>query len=735
MASKKKGSDSKRKTKPVAVIAPSLFEDPKPEGVPFSAEMTPERFHAQAPAKKRPGKAGAVKSIAPAQSPDDARLEAIHTRLVLDLQKMGLTAGNVKNFHIAERTLKDAAGNKVHVNLAGLGDRAATINQPRWFSVRDRKKRGSGDAAKITSGSIPANFKLKLDNEEDILNSYWGYVGLIEPEYDLLEGWTLLDTEAFYRQAISRKMSLAFRNGAEVVGDNQDFVQYVERRMKQMGYMMNQKFLMFLKEILLNLMVASNCIVIKIRDSEASGGYPNDKNGNMAPVAGYKIVPTQTIFPFLDGKGRIEKWRRFFGMGRPFKDYPNEDVIHFQWERKPGHLFGTPRHVSFRDDIFALRRLEENIELLMVHHLFPLFHVAVGTEKAPCQYTVDGMSEIDKVRMLIQEMPKEGVFVTDERVKIDVHGAAKEGIDPNPILAHYKKRIFTGMGVSPLDLGEADTGNRATAENVSQNLKDSIKADLDWFGAQVSMFLFKEWFQEAPSALSVQNAVADVALEWHEIDVDTQIKKETHAANMFNNHGLDQNEYRKRMKLKPLNKEQDKTTHFGKHVVGIEKVKHGHAKEILDIQHEHAIEQQNSAPQTKTTKVTRKHVNGASSTREITEPVKKAVANLMQPTNQHGKNLDPHKARSSQDPDLLKKLYDGFLSLSEMLSNEDQWDAESASMVDAMFPGPEMLSVRETLKSYVRISNDADLLWANLTTWALHPIPGESEEGLLAAAA
>jgi hypothetical protein len=733
MASKK--ASPNRRPKPLAVAAPSLFEEAKPAPAPYAADMTPAGFVAQAARPKRPIKV--VPNVAPA---GDARIAAIQKRLAIELKQMGLSIGSLKNAHVAERTLRDAGGKLVHVNLEGLGERAAAINQPRWHSVSDRMARGSSkDAAKIISGTIPANFKLKLDNEQDILNSYWGYVGLIEPEYDLLEGWTLLDTEAFYRQAINRKLALAFRNGAQVVGDNQDFVQYIERRMKQFGYMMNQKFLMFLKEVLFDLMVSSNCIVVKIRDAEASGGYANDKNRNLVPVAGYKVVPTQTIFPFLDGKGRIEKWRRFFGMGRPFRDYPVEDVIHFHWDRKPGHLFGTPRHVSFRDDIFALRRLEENIELLMVHHLFPLFHVAVGTPEAPCQYTTEGMSEIDKIRMLIQEMPKEGVFVTDERVKIEVHGAAKEGIDPNPILAHYKRRIFTGMGVSPLDLGEVDTGNRATAENVSQNLKDSIKADLDWFVSQISMFFFKEWFQEARSALSVQNAVADVGLEFHEIDVDTQIKKETHAANMFNNHGIDQTEYRRRMKLKPLSKDQDKITHFGKHIVGLEKVKHGHAKELLQIQHEHATEQQAAASQnaasTKTTRITRKHANGASTTRQITEPVKKAVANLMQPANQHGKNLDPHKARSSQDPGLLRQLYDRFLALSGALGAEDRWDVESAAAVDVMFPGAEMLSVRETLKSYVRISNDADLLWANMSTWSLNPIPGDPEDDALAAAA
>src|ERR1017187_8208575 len=107
---------------------------------------------------------------------------------------------------------------------------------------------------------------------------------------------------------------------------------------------------------------------------------------------------------------------------------------------------------------------------------------------------------------------------------------------------------------------------------------------------------------------------------------------------MFNNHGLDQNAYRKRMKLKPLSKDQDKATHFGKHMVGIEKVRHGNAKELVEIQHGHAMEEQQAgtpaAASTKTTKITRRHANGASTTRQITEPVKKVVSNLMQPANQ-----------------------------------------------------------------------------------------------------
>src|ERR1035438_2176498 len=69
------------------------------------------------------------------------------------------------------------------------------------------------------------------------MNSYWGWVGILEPEYDLLEGYTLIDVDSYYRQSISRKLALAFRNGGETVGDNQEVVKYITRRAGQGGCM------------------------------------------------------------------------------------------------------------------------------------------------------------------------------------------------------------------------------------------------------------------------------------------------------------------------------------------------------------------------------------------------------------------------------------------------------------------------------------------------------------------
>lgn len=672
--------------------------------------------------------------------PVGAPLERIAARLERDVEFLGLRGSRNKN--MARRTIRDVSGNAIEPVLNGIGDRSKRKVQT-WKTVSDRKKScilRQPEYCQDAASDGNASFQRKLENETDLLNAYWGWVGIMEPEYDLLEPWTLIDTESYFERAIKRRLDLAFRNGVEIVGENQTFVNYIRRRLDTMAYVMKKTWVSFLKDILKNLLVCSNVVLIKIRDQNASAGKSNEKNGDRTPVAGYSIAPPQTIFPYLDGKGRIEKWRRLFGMGRPFQDYVPEDIIHLCWNRKPGHLFGTPLSNAVRDDIFALRRLEENVELLLVNHLFPLFHVQVGTPEAPCQITADGYSEIDIIKRLIQEMPKEGVLVTDERVQIDVHGAAKEGIDPSPLLTHYQQRVWTGLGMSGIDLGVADSGNRSTADNVSQNLKDSIKADTDECSDLVKMTIFRDMFEEAPVALSVQNAVADVRMEFHEIDVDTQIKKETHAANMFNNHGITQTEFRKRMKQKPLEKDQEKDTHFEKHVVGLEKAKGKISEKLqdkqLEVQKELAKEQMahqakvetHKAASTKTSKVTRKFANGGSHTKETTEPTShaaKAAATMMQPTNQHGKNLDPHKAKSSQDPDLLKVIYDELLRLRGEVPNQEDWISLVNGHIDLMMEGPELMTSRDILKSYVRLSDDPDILWLNLQSWAQNPMVGE----------
>jgi hypothetical protein len=517
---------------------------------------------------------------------------------------------------------------------------------------------------------LEKKIRKKIEQEKDYLNSYYGHYGTILPEYDQYEPFTMIDTEAYLMQATKRKHSLMFRQGFKIEGMNSRFTKYVNSRMNQIGYMMGMTTENFIKDILYNLLIISNCFLLKIRDEEASGGEPNEKNDDKTPVAAYMILPPHSIFPFVNQKGEIIKWRRYYGSARKYKDYRLEDVVHFRWDVKPGHVYGTPRTVSVRDDIFALRRLEENVEMLLINHLFPLFHVKVGSEDAPATMLVDGITEVDLIKAELENMPKEGVFITDERVAVDVVGIKGEAPDPSEIMKHYKARIFTGLGVSPIDMGETDTGNRATAENVSQNLKDSVKSDLNWFCGQFKMFIFKELFEENPTNLSVQNALADVDLVFPDVDVDGHIKWQNHVIELFNNHLLSEDEARRELQRVPYTKKDAQLTHYNLHVLDLQ-------QKGIALKNQGMIEAM--------------YVRGAEAAGERGKkgPSKasagaKSVANKNRPANQYGRNLDPHSARSSMDPSLL---YDKLVAEIDRLKAEGtfsaaSWGKASAAVID-----------------------------------------------------
>ena len=449
----------------------------------------------------------------------------------------------------------------------------------------------------------------KIGKETDYLSAIKaGTEMMLQPEYDLLEPYVLLDTESFFLQAIRRRLSLMFRNGFEINGTDKTFVEIINKRFNQLSFMQRQTMQSLFKEVLRQLLISSNCIVVKIRDLDASGGKKNPKNRDRVPVAAYKVVPVHTMYPVIDDNGVLIRWMRFFGGGGLPKKYPVEDVIFFHFDRKPGHFFGTPRTISVRDDILALRRLEENVELLLINHLFPLMHVKVGTETAPADFLATGISEVDYIKSEIENMPKEGVFVTDDRIALDVVGAKGASLDPTEIVSHYKKRIFTGLGMSGIDMGEADTSNRSTADNVSQNLKDTVKDDLDSFCGQVKMEIFRELFMEtAREDLSVQNAVADVNLVFPEIDVDNMIKWENHITNMFNNNMLDADESRLKINKQPMTSKQKNNTHYKLHVLDL-------ALRVAKI---------------------KSTLSG--------QPAANAVSTLDKPKNQHKTNLDPSR--------------------------------------------------------------------------------------------
>ena len=216
---------------------------------------------------------------------------------------------------------------------------------------------------------------------------------------------------------------------------------------------------------------------------------------------------------------------------------------------------GTPETLTVLDDIALLRRLEENIESLVESNLYPLFHYQVGSDAFPERYSPDGLKETDIVKRTIEYMPAGGVYVSDHRHKISAIGSQGKALEIEQYLKYFKQRIFTGLGVSGVDMGEGDTANRSTANALSKAAIQDVEALQKTLKTFVEFYVFNELLLEGGyDPLEEENKVE---IRFGVVDLENKTKIENQTIQLFTNNVVSQTEARVKLGLKPeINEEE-----------------------------------------------------------------------------------------------------------------------------------------------------------------------------------
>lgn len=374
-------------------------------------------------------------------------------------------------------------------------------------------------------------------------------------EWDLAECGRIIDTESLVRRAFAVKEALFTKEGYEFIGQNPQRVAYIKKRLLQMEHAGGVPFPILFLWLISSLISKSNGFWVKKRDLKSSGGglRVNSNKKSLKPVAAYFPMPAETVRFKRDEYGRIIKYKQDVYGKKPVEFSP-DDVIHFYFDKREGFSVGTPTLAPVKDDIRALRRIEENIELLVNAHLFPLYHYKVGTESAPAMIFPDNTSELEVVQQEVANMPSDGCWVTPERHNIEAIGAEGEALNTDKILEYFKQRIFTGLGVSSVDMGEGGTSNRSTAQTMSRNLIDRTKSEQRILESFINKFVIEELLLESSfpqdDIFSEENIVK---LKFKEIDNETRQSLENHAVQMYVQHGFDHDEMREYIGKEPFN--------------------------------------------------------------------------------------------------------------------------------------------------------------------------------------
>ena len=386
------------------------------------------------------------------------------------------------------------------------------------------------------------------------VNSVSNYTEFTPHEYDLYEYSRIIDTEAIVYKAFERKKSLMFKNGYLLTSDSDDNISYIKQRLKEFHYVSGKSFEGFVEELAYNLIMFHNAYVLMYRDLDKSTGKSiSVGDEEIEPLAALFNMPTESIERKLKDDGSVSRYKQKISYTK-YRTFSPKIIRHLTYNKRPGFTMGTPPLEAVKDDIIALRRIEESVETLIYKSLFPIIHVKVGTETHPATTLRDGSSEVSAMSKVLKEIDDSGGVVTSERVEIKSIGAESMALRVESYLEYFKNRVMIGLGVSTTDLGIGDSSGKATGSIISQTLKEAV-IDMQ---RVVARFITEEIFSDllvesgkykAKYMIPVEDMVT---LSFNSVDHDSQIKIESHWLNLANSKMISQSELRALIGKRPM---------------------------------------------------------------------------------------------------------------------------------------------------------------------------------------
>lgn len=465
---------------------------------------------------------------------------------------------------------------------------------------------------------------------------YYNTRATFEPSpYDFDRILQAVDTDSYVKQATLKYKELFWKEGWQIIGENPEAVAYLHQRIDYMEMAMRRPFIDFLIEVADHLIKFSNVFIVKAR-GDISDFFPKALTPVNAaqPVVGYYLIPTEQVRILRDKFNRPKAYQQ---QTDPMTYSPSdkdpvwsaERVIHLHFDRKTGRAFGTPFLSSVLDDVIALRQLEEDIQNLVHRELFPLYKYKIGTAEQPAE-----PEEIEDAAAQIENMRSEGGLILPFRHDVEVIGANNTALDAGEYLNHFKERVAVGLGVAPHHLGMMmGGGNRSMTDRLDTALYDKVKQYQKLFAEMIRVHIFNELLFEGgydPVTNPIETTVSDRCFfKFNEIDVDTQVKKETHIIQKFTSSTITLPEARTLLGIDP---EYDKDELFA----GIQ----------ADIQMEMAANQAELSAQNAPAPKSEDGQQSATRGQRNLPSSRKGAGNVIRPANQQGRRTSPNIRRS-----------------------------------------------------------------------------------------
>ena len=371
-----------------------------------------------------------------------------------------------------------------------------------------------------------------------------------EPSVDLLEVEKAYNSESYVRQAVDKYVDLTFKEGWTLKGKNVAANEYIATRFKMAGIATGIPFESTLISIMEDLVKYSNVFIVKARAATGKGptlpGVRVTGIEGKQPIAGYFLLNPTTITILRAPNGDIKKYKQTVSGSNPIEWKP-EDIIHVTYKKDRGYAFGQPIVTPVIDDIKALRDAEENVLRLIYQYLFPFYVYTIGLAEPGFQATD---AEIEAAKETIQNMAVDGGLVVPERHSIDIKTTANT-IDASKYLEYFEKRVFTGLGVSEVQMGRGGAANRSTSDTMSTEMHDRVKAFQKLVARTINYDIVAELLMEGGFD-SLSNPQDAVDFVFNEIELEAVIKKDNDIIYKYEHNAITEDEMRLMLGRDPI---------------------------------------------------------------------------------------------------------------------------------------------------------------------------------------
>jgi hypothetical protein len=512
----------------------------------------------------------------------------------------------------------------------------------------------SGDLpAKFSTSAIVGKLKKRFAPNRGISDS-----GVHVNKFNMSDIYLSYVGENLVKFSVDKYAEACVRNGGGIDSKNPSIVKYLNKRLKEFEMVSKTSTKEFITDFMVSLIMYGNVPSVKHRQDSASSGniYKRWDGVTLKPIASLYVEDFRKLI-LGEGPGGKMRYIRinqnideiklneinpslfnlpkgaimgsseplynpymfaqiYRGMGRLFrlntkrrKDYvvyEEDDLDHVRYHHVPGEKIAMPPFWPTMNDIDSLRRIEENIELLIYQYGHPILHGKVGDER-----TRGEQDEINNLTGKLESMESNGFVITDNRVMLEMLGAENQAMRLDAYLLYFYRRVLTGLWLSEVTVGIGDTSNRSTANTLDKLSQEKVvelqKVFSDYF-QQVLIELLLEAGATMTWILKPENIPSYV---FKPVDIEGLIKQESHVLSLWQANMLQEDEMRRRLGEEPLTDADRKKTYNYLHAIPL------------------------------------KVAGGAGGGNTSTATSKKVSQQKLRPANQHGKKTGPSQSQNS----------------------------------------------------------------------------------------